>query len=87
MQRGQLFSFGGVTDIESNKRSDKIHSLWFDIPSLREMAWQAMQHYLPDIENVSISYYSFIILNVFEMLDIFGYLNSNGMLEICNIDP
>ena len=63
MQRGQLFSFGGVTDIESNKRSDKIHSLWFDIPSLREMAWQAMQHYLPDIENVSISFYLFISLN------------------------
>lgn len=54
IKRGQLFSFGGVTSIESNERSDKIHSLWLDIPSLREMAWQAMLHYLPDIEKVFI---------------------------------
>ena len=48
-----MFAFGGVTSIESNERSDKIHSMWLGIPTLREMAWQAMQHYLPDIENVS----------------------------------
>ena len=51
---GQLFTFGGVTSVDSNERSDKVHSLWLNIPSLRDMAWQAILHYLPDIGKVGL---------------------------------
>ena len=51
---GQLITFGGVTSVDSNERSDKVHSLWLNLPSLRDMAWQAILHYLPDIGKVGL---------------------------------
>lgn len=47
---GKIFSFGGVTDIEKNTRSKSVYSCWSTIPSLRDMCWEAVNHYNPHLE-------------------------------------
>lgn len=50
---GQMFIFGGVTDIEANTRTNALYSVWLKVPPLVEMCWQAVLHYIPRIANLS----------------------------------
>lgn len=50
---GQAYIFGGVTDIETNTRSDKLYRTWLTIPSLREMSWDAVNHYCRNLADES----------------------------------
>ncbi|XP_059091748.1 kelch domain-containing protein 10-like [Tigriopus californicus] len=52
-QSGQAYIFGGVTNMESNTRSDQLYRTWLTIPSLREMAWEAVNHYCPNLADES----------------------------------
>ena len=35
--------------MDQKTRTNKLHSMWLGVPSLRDMAWQALQHYLPEL--------------------------------------
>ena len=48
-QAGQIFTFGGVCSMDQKTRTNKLHSMWLEVPSLRDMAWEALLHYLPDV--------------------------------------
>ena len=48
-KEGKIYIFGGVTNIEENKRTKKMYSCWVKIPSLRTMCWEALNHYVPDL--------------------------------------
>jgi len=51
---GQVFSFGGVVSDDQKTRTNAVHSMWLGVPSLRDMAWQAVLHYVgPEIANMS----------------------------------
>lgn len=47
---GKLYTFGGVSDIEQNTRSKSVYSCWTRVCSLREMCWEALNHYYPDMD-------------------------------------
>ena len=49
LQAGKIFSFGGVTSIENNTRSKSVYSFWAVIPSLRDICWEALNHYCPHL--------------------------------------
>jgi len=49
-EEGQLFIFGGVDNIAENSRTNKIYSTWLRVPSLRCLCWEAVKHYVPNIE-------------------------------------
>jgi len=44
---GCLFIYGGVIDIKQSYRSDLVykHKVWLTVPSLKEMCWNAVNHY------------------------------------------
>lgn len=42
---GKLVIFGGVDSIEENTRTNRVYTAWLTVPSLRAMAWEAVQHY------------------------------------------
>jgi len=48
---GKLYIFGGVDNVETNSRTNKVFSGWIKIPSLRALAWEAVTNYI-DIDNV-----------------------------------
>lgn len=48
---GKLYIFGGVDNVETNSRTNKVFSGWIKIPSLRALAWEAVTNYV-DIDNV-----------------------------------
>ncbi|XP_023339632.1 kelch domain-containing protein 10 [Eurytemora carolleeae] len=50
---GQLIIFGGVDNIEENRRTDKVFSVWLEPPSLRAMCMEAVQHYIPNLSTMS----------------------------------
>ena len=49
---GQLIIFGGVDNIEENRRTDKVFSVWLEPPSLRAMCMEAVQHYIPNLSTM-----------------------------------
>lgn len=44
---GKILTFGGVCALDSNDRSNRVFGLWSRIPSLRAIAWEAVNHYAP----------------------------------------
>ena len=49
---GQLIIFGGVDNIEENRRTDQVFSVWLEPPSLRAMCIEAVQHYIPNLSTM-----------------------------------
>lgn len=50
-----MYSFGGVTDLEKNERTNEVHSMWVIIPTLEEMVWEALQYYIPSLHEMNSS--------------------------------
>ena len=48
-QSGKMLTFGGVSSMEDNRRTSSVQSAWVKIPSLRDMAFEAVCHYAPDL--------------------------------------
>ncbi|CAG7822338.1 unnamed protein product [Allacma fusca] len=47
---GCMLMFGGVTNVKSNTRTNKVFKIWLTTPSLKEMCWEAVLHYQPDLK-------------------------------------
>ena len=55
-QSGKIFTFGGVNHIEDNTRVSSVHSAWAKVPSLRDMCWEAVNHYQADLWTVRVDH-------------------------------
>ena len=49
-EEGRVVTFGGVTNMENNERTNMVQSCYFKISSLKHMAWEALLYYY-DLEN------------------------------------
>ena len=69
---GKLVVHGGVMDTTSIFRSKSINYTWLTIPSLREIAWEALLYYYPDIKSVKRTdlLYEGIPINLVDRLDL-----------------
>lgn len=49
--QGKIYTFGGINMYKtSTQRSADVYSVWVKIPKLKEMCWEALQHYCPDLK-------------------------------------
>ncbi|ODN03958.1 Kelch domain-containing protein 10 [Orchesella cincta] len=46
---GCMYVFGGVTHLQHSTRTNKLFKIWLVVPKLKEMCWEALLHYRPDI--------------------------------------
>ncbi|GIY73673.1 kelch domain-containing protein 10 [Caerostris darwini] len=83
---GQLFVFGGVDSIENNSRTNTLYSMWLKIPSLSQMAWQAMLNYTPHIARIDKSklYEAGIPLQFIKQID-FDIPNDETISQCCSM--
>lgn len=51
---GQIFIFGGVTCIMNRTRTNEMYTLWLSIPTLKEICWLAILHYVPHLSKLPI---------------------------------
>lgn len=49
---GCMYIFGGVTHIGENTRTSEVYSMWLSVPKLKEMCWQALLKYVPNVGSV-----------------------------------
>jgi N-acetylneuraminic acid mutarotase len=47
---GQMTIFGGVTNTDHKQRTNELYSIWLKIAPLKEMAWNAVLHYVEKSE-------------------------------------
>lgn len=50
-QEGKIITFGGVDNVAANSRTDLVQTCYICIPSLRQMAWDAINFYF-DLESM-----------------------------------
>ena len=50
---GCMYSFGGVTDAQSNTRTADVNCAWMCIPKLTEICWEAILYYNPKLHLLS----------------------------------
>ncbi len=43
---GQMSIFGGVTNTNHKERTNELYTIWLNIPPLKEMAFNAVLHYI-----------------------------------------
>ncbi|KAB7501797.1 Kelch domain-containing protein 10 [Armadillidium nasatum] len=53
-EEGTLYIFGGIWESES-VRTNKIFKVHLDVPSLRTLAWQAVDYYAPNLSKLPLS--------------------------------
>lgn len=51
-EEGRVVVFGGVDSIQLNTRTSQIYSFWITIPSLRSLCWNAVTHYIPNLNKI-----------------------------------
>lgn len=51
-QDDRLVIFGGVDSVQQNTRTNQIYSFWLKIPSLRCIAWESVNHYIPKLNKI-----------------------------------
>ena len=44
-EEGRVITFGGVTNLENNDRTNVVQSCYVKICSLKQMTWEALNHY------------------------------------------
>lgn len=49
-EEGKIVTFGGVTNLENNDRTNVVQSCYVKICSLKQMTWEALNHYF-DLKN------------------------------------
>ena len=49
-EEGRVVTFGGVTNMMNNERTNMVQSCYFKISSLKHIAWEALLYYY-DLEN------------------------------------
>ena len=49
-EEGRVITFGGVTNLENNDRTNVVQSCYVKICSLKQMTWEALNHYF-DLKN------------------------------------
>ncbi|CAL1285269.1 unnamed protein product [Larinioides sclopetarius] len=85
-QAGQLFVFGGVDSIRANTRTNELFSMWLKIPSLAEMCWQAVLHYMPHMSRIDKKklYEAGVPFQYIDEID-FDSLNGTTITRCCNL--
>ncbi|XP_022200696.2 kelch domain-containing protein 10 [Nilaparvata lugens] len=54
--QGKIYTFGGINMYRtSTQRSADVHCVWVKIPKLKEICWEALQHYCPNLYQHPIS--------------------------------
>lgn len=48
-QEGCMYIFGGVKDLNENIRTARITKVWLGVAKLRDMCWEALCHYCPNL--------------------------------------
>lgn len=48
-ESGRMLVFGGVKNINPPMRTNTVSSIWLGIPCLRDISWEAIRHYVPNI--------------------------------------
>ncbi len=43
-------TFGGVSHVDDNWRTNAVQAAWVEIPSLRTMCFDAITYYVPDLD-------------------------------------
>ncbi|XP_037778677.1 kelch domain-containing protein 10-like [Penaeus monodon] len=49
---GCMYMFGGVKNLEENKRTARITKVWLSVGKLRDMCWEALCHYTPTLPSL-----------------------------------
>ncbi|KAG0725643.1 Kelch domain-containing protein 10 [Chionoecetes opilio] len=49
MHEGCMYIFGGVKDLSENIRTERINKVWLGVARLRDMCWEALCHYCPNL--------------------------------------
>lgn len=47
-----MYMFGGVKNLEENKRTARITKVWLSVRKLRDMCWEALCHYNPTLPSL-----------------------------------
>lgn len=47
-----MYMFGGVKNLEENKRTARITKVWLSVGKLRDMCWEALCHYTPTLPSL-----------------------------------
>lgn len=48
---GKLINFGGIVQTDtSSRRSASVHTAWLCVPKLKEICWEALLYYVPDLD-------------------------------------
>ncbi|XP_020290298.1 kelch domain-containing protein 10 homolog isoform X2 [Pseudomyrmex gracilis] len=51
---GRMYIFGGIVKVNNEvQRTNAVYSAWLTIPKLSEICWQALNHYYPNLRNMS----------------------------------
>ena len=45
--------FGGVKKIKLTQRTNQVFKIWLTVPTLKEICWEALNHYQPNLKNKS----------------------------------
>uniref|UniRef100_A0A0P4WED7 Kelch domain-containing protein 10 n=1 Tax=Scylla olivacea TaxID=85551 RepID=A0A0P4WED7_SCYOL len=51
-EEGCMYIFGGVKDLTQNTRSAYINKVWLGVARLRDMCWEALCHYCPNLPSL-----------------------------------
>ncbi|XP_023232430.1 kelch domain-containing protein 10-like [Centruroides sculpturatus] len=51
---GQVFIFGGIRSMFHKMRTNDMYTLWINIPTLKEICWQAVLYYIPYLSKLPV---------------------------------
>ncbi|KAG7170917.1 Kelch domain-containing protein 10-like 1 [Homarus americanus] len=49
---GCMYMFGGVKNLEDNKRTARVTKVWLNVGKLRDICWEALCHYTPKLPSL-----------------------------------